>query len=698
MKKILGMLLTIALLLGGIAPIDVHAEAVTAPDAAWAEENGWTKYAGYYTKTVDNITYKLQNIWNQYEVLSGIDSSWQIQTTNSPDASGVVTILASLDGFPIKSVGAGTFGNNMEVTECVIPEGVELVGTNAFRYCYNLTKVSFPNSLKMIDGSAFYDCRALTELNIPPSVEYVAATAFCRNNVAGTGLETLIFEGNAPQILYADSLYQIDGIIINVCEGTSGWDSEAWEPFDLNVIKLVDWRTLNRLLGEAGLLIEADYLPETWGALQEAIAAAEGLPEDADADTVDQAITALRDAMTGLIVDRTELNRVLEEAGLLAEADYTAESWAVLQEAIVTAEGLAENADVESVHGAIAAIEEAIAALVADRTELDRVLEEAGLLVDTDYTAESWEALQETIAAGQALTETASADEVHGAAQAIEEAMEGLVLAEGVDVPSVNKEGLEKALQEAAGLVEAYYTSESWEALQEAVTAANEVMEAADVTPADVISVTKALQEAIDTLDSVTPVWEIFKDVTEGQWYVDAVQHVYYKEIMEGNGDKFTPNGKMTRGMFVTTLYRLAGEPEVTDYSACEELGDVAENAWYTDAVCWAYSTKVTTGYESDRTFRTNVALTREQLATFVYRYAQYQGMDISVSDDLSGLVNADKVKPYAEKEVKWAVGAGLISGLESTDANGTAVYDLAPQGTATRAQMASILQRFMGM
>lgn len=190
-------------------------------------------------------------------------------------------------------------------------------------------------------------------------------------------------------------------------------------------------------------------------------------------------------------------------------------------------------------------------------------------------------------------------------------------------------------------------------------------------------------------------VTEYFGDVAPGAWYTDAVQYVYDKGIMEGTNDTFTPNGNMTRAMFVTTLYRLAGEPVITDHSACEELKDVASEAWYTDAVCWAYANGITTGYVDTQTFGIKDPLTREQLAAFLYRYAQYSELDTTQTNDLSGLLNADQIKEYAVDNVKWAVGAGLISGLKTTDETGATVYDLAPQGKATRAQMASILMRF---
>ena len=119
------------------------------------------------------------------------------------------------------------------------------------------------------------------------------------------------------------------------------------------------------------------------------------------------------------------------------------------------------------------------------------------------------------------------------------------------------------------------------------------------------------------------------------------------------------------------------------------------EGKWYTDAICWAYNTGVATGNTSTMTFQTNDPVTRQQLAAFFYRYAELKGMDMSVEGDISGMLNADQVRDYAKEAVKWAVGWGLISGSEGTDANGQIVYDLAPLATASRAQLAAILQRF---
>ena len=243
MKKVLSMILTLALLIGALNPMGVKAAEVTKPTAEWAAENGWTKKNSYtYTKTIDSINYKLISGQNAYEELAGIKSNWKIAVTNSPDASGVVTIPSMIDGYPVKIVGADAFRSNTKITECVISEGVELIGDGAFQYSYSLTSISLPSTLKMIDAGAFYQCKLLTELSIPASVEYVGRNAFYRNNVVVAGLETLTFEGNAPEILYTSELNgyvldNVDDVVINVYEGTTGWDSEVWTVLNLNTIK-----------------------------------------------------------------------------------------------------------------------------------------------------------------------------------------------------------------------------------------------------------------------------------------------------------------------------------------------------------------------------------------------------------------------------------------------------------------------------
>ena len=184
-----------------------------------------------------------------------------------------------------------------------------------------------------------------------------------------------------------------------------------------------------------------------------------------------------------------------------------------------------------------------------------------------------------------------------------------------------------------------------------------------------------------------------FEDVPENRWYVDSVQYVFDKGLMSGSSEYFNPTKNVTRAQLVTTIYRLAGSPEVTDYSACEVFSDVAEGKYYTDAICWAYKEGITTG--NNGKFDTTGNLTRQQMAAFLFRFGTVMGYDVTDKAPFWGMLNADKVSEYAITSMEWAVGSGLISGSEMKDELGYVVYDLNPRGNTTRAQLSTILQRF---
>ena len=186
------------------------------------------------------------------------------------------------------------------------------------------------------------------------------------------------------------------------------------------------------------------------------------------------------------------------------------------------------------------------------------------------------------------------------------------------------------------------------------------------------------------TENAVTPTLP-FTDVKSGDWFYEAVQYVYDKGMMTGvSADRFAPASTTTRGMIVTILYRLENEPAVSGGSA---FTDVENGAWYADAVAWAAANDIVNG-TSATTFAPNSPITREQMATMLYRFAQYKGMDVvTLQEHLTGYPDGDQVSDYAIPAMNWAVGQGLIAGME----NGT----LVPQGSATRAQVATILMRF---
>ena len=177
-----------------------------------------------------------------------------------------------------------------------------------------------------------------------------------------------------------------------------------------------------------------------------------------------------------------------------------------------------------------------------------------------------------------------------------------------------------------------------------------------------------------------------FGDVDDGDWFADAVRFVYENGMMNGVSEtSFAPNAATSRSMIVTILYRLEGEP-VVDYAM--DFTDVAGDAYYAEAVRWAASEGIVGGYGGGL-FGSDDAVTREQLAVILYRYAVYKGYDVSIGEDTNILSYADfaDLSEYAIPAMQWACGAGIV--------NGTSESTLAPQGEATRAQVAAMLMRF---
>ncbi len=185
-------------------------------------------------------------------------------------------------------------------------------------------------------------------------------------------------------------------------------------------------------------------------------------------------------------------------------------------------------------------------------------------------------------------------------------------------------------------------------------------------------------------VETEEPVDEPFVDVAEGDWFYDAVVYAYQNELMDGvGGNRFAPNSETTRAQLVTILYRLEGQPAV---SGDLPFTDVESGTWYTDAILWAAQNNIVNGV-SDTEFAPGDDLTRQQLVTILYRYAEAKGYDVSASADLSGYPDADQVQDYAQPAMAWAVAENIIQGME----DGT----LKPAGNASRAQIATILMRF---
>ena len=177
-----------------------------------------------------------------------------------------------------------------------------------------------------------------------------------------------------------------------------------------------------------------------------------------------------------------------------------------------------------------------------------------------------------------------------------------------------------------------------------------------------------------------------FTDLAAGAWYEDSVAYVYRHDLMSGfSEDTFGPNAALSRAQLCQILYNMEGRPAVTGSGS---FSDLADGEWYTDAVTWAASKGIVDGYGGGL-FGPDDNITREQLASILYRCAQARGDDVSVGEDTNILSYSDAadVAEYAISAMQWACGAGVITGISESA--------LAPRGEATRALTAAMLMRF---
>ncbi|WP_418921131.1 S-layer homology domain-containing protein [Anaerotignum faecicola] len=176
-----------------------------------------------------------------------------------------------------------------------------------------------------------------------------------------------------------------------------------------------------------------------------------------------------------------------------------------------------------------------------------------------------------------------------------------------------------------------------------------------------------------------------FTDVSEKDWFYNDAMFVYKNGLMLGTSKTlFSPHGTVTRGMMATILWRMEGSLAPKDENS---FTDVEAGRWYADAITWTTENGIFAGYSKDK-FGPDDPITREQLTAIFYRYADYKGYKLTVTENLDKFEDADKITDYAKMVMQWAVGNGLIKGKSENL--------LDPQGTATRAEISAMLHRFI--
>ena len=424
----------------------------------------------------------------------------------------------------------------------------------------------------------------------------------------------------------------------------------------------------------------------------------------------------------------SEALKAAEEAGRSAQsatqaaqsAAQAAESMRKAQEAQAAAEAAQAAAEAAQAKAEEAQkkAEEAAASSAEDKAAAEKAAEEAKAAKKAAEDAQK--AAEDAKAAAELALEAAKKSEVEAAASAAEAAeyarqmaetyqkvveikaelinylAEAQAAAEKAEAERKAAEEARKAAEEAALAASKYtatfelaqllhesetLTGHAREDYAKVIEDAKAAIEAAK-TPEEVDEILAAAREALKTAGCPST---NFTDVEENGWYHTGVDFMVKNGFMNGVADDaFDVDGNLTRAQLVTILYRIAGEPEST---ATNPFADVADGQWYTNAVIWAAENGIVKGVNTT-TFAPNDQITREQIATILFRYAKAE----KVEGKLAGFPDAEKVSDYAADAMAWAVEQGLINGISESDGK---TY-LAPQETATRAQIAVILMRYL--
>ena len=174
-----------------------------------------------------------------------------------------------------------------------------------------------------------------------------------------------------------------------------------------------------------------------------------------------------------------------------------------------------------------------------------------------------------------------------------------------------------------------------------------------------------------------------YVDVFDTDWFVNDVGYVYNGKLMDGTGNTFSPTANTTRGELIEAMYRMDGSPDV---AITDEFTDLSASSPYAASVSWAAENGIVNGYDNGK-MGVGDQITREQMVTILYRYAEAKGMDLSNKADLSSYADANTISKWAQDAFSWANKAGLI--------NGTSTTTLSPKGTTTRAQVAAVVHRY---
>ena len=317
-------------------------------------------------------------------------------------------------------------------------------------------------------------------------------------------------------------------------------------------------------------------------------------------------------------------------------------------------------------------------------------------LDQSDYTADSWEAVEAALEEAKEVPLRLPAEDRYQIKK-IDKAAETLVLAMSrlVGVEKANYAAVDAAIAKAETLTEADYTADSWAAVEAAINAVVRDLPVSDQAKVDAMA--KAINDAIDALvaaepedptDPEDPTEIVFDDVEQGRWSAQYIYDLVEKGICDGIGDnKFNPEGNIERCAFAKILAEASGD-DLTRYEGTSNFAD-CRGSWAETYINWAYANGIVTG-RTDTTFDPYGEISRQEMAAMIYRYAEYKGIELPETNELITFDDEEQIADYAAEAVDAMQKAGIINGMDNNE--------FQPQGTATREQAAKMISVLLSL
>lgn len=567
-----------------------------------------------------------------------------------------VTAIDIPDG--LTSIGAGAFSQCNKLTEITMPDSITYIGGGAFFRCSGLTKIGLSNSLTTIESRLFFGCSSLPAVTIPNSVESIGSGAFS-NCTALTS------------ITISDGIKKIS----NGAFENSGYSNEP-----------TNWNN--------GLLYIGNYLVETKYDISGIVAIREGTRVIADSVfkereqvtsvTIPEGVTTIpRSAFFGCF----SLNSVTFPSSLITIEESAFTNCFALS-SITIPHGVTSIGDYAfSVCPAITTVSlpNTLKFIGAGAFEM------SPSVTDVYYagTADEWKDVSGNDAFYAATIHFESVPSLDHTWNESERTNATCTEAGKIILVCTCGETKTEEISALGHNFSAWMETKAATCTDEGENRRGctrcdffETRETSALGHSYVNGVCSRCGAKDPDYKPTAPAIE-FNDIPANAWYVDAVDFAVENGLMNGVGNgKFDPEGSMTRAMLVTVLWRYEGSPK----KGTNSFADVSNGQWYTDAIAWAAAEGIVGGV-GNGIFKPHGNITREQMATILFRYANKKGFDTSKRGDLSGFPDASKVSSYAKDALSWTVAEGIINGSDGY---------LLPQGDATRAQVSAILMRYI--